>query len=79
MFQVMENNRECLPYLHHLDSYVRCDEILLWLIKNKLTGKNFIEWSKTHFGASMLRMTQFVLGKLEKVDKTSILYGRDLV
>jgi hypothetical protein len=79
MFHVMDGVAETLPFLHHFDSQRRCEDILLWLIKNNLTGKNFISWAKTEFPGSILGITKFILGRLNQDKDYKVLYGRDLI
>jgi len=77
MLQVMNGEPQALHYLHHLNFYTRCDDILSWLIKSRLTGKEFIQWSRFSFRDSMLNMSKHILSRIEKTDKNSILYGID--
>jgi hypothetical protein len=79
IFRVADGYDPCLPILHFLDSMHRCDEILGWLIGNRLTGKNLCEFLQIQFGNSMLNMTKFIFMKLDKVtEKQAILLGRDV-
>ncbi len=75
----MDGKQETLPYLFFIDSCVRADEILKWLIANRLTGKNFLSWTHYLFGNSQLEMVQFILSKLDKTDKQPIFYGKDFI
>lgn len=82
MFRVMDGRPDVLPYLHFLDRFVRCDDILSWLIENRLTGKQFLSWSKELFGVSMLKMAAFVLSRLEKQTgktKRPVIVGKDVL
>ena len=77
--RVLNDEPGVLPYLHHLDGYVRCDAMLKWLISNRLVGKEFLRWAKFHFGVSMLDMGKFILKHLEKSkDPKRILVGKDI-
>lgn len=79
MFKVMDGNQEVLRYLYHFYHYVRCDDILVWLIKNKLTGKEFISWAKTHFGMYHLAVGNFIIAKINQDPSYKILHGRDFI
>lgn len=81
MFKVMA---DCAPigfYLHHFDQFHRCDDMLTWLISNRLTGKEFLEWTKYHFSGSMLDTSRYILSKLEKLgrgERRRVILGRDM-
>lgn len=81
MFRVMDEQVGALPLLHHFNDYHRCDEILTWLIRNKLTGKNFMAWVQEHFARnSLLEPARFILQKIDnEKEKRPILLGRDMV
>ena len=79
MFKVMDDKEEILSYLYHLNSFVRCDDILKWLIDNKLTGKEFLSWAKFHFGVSILELASFVLAQIDKHRKPGIFFGKDVL
>lgn len=79
MFRVMDGVTDVLPYLHQMDHQRRCDDILLWLIKNNLTGKNFISWAKTEFPASILGVSEFILRRINQDQEYRVLYGRDFL
>lgn len=79
MFQVMEDLAMILPILYHLDQYHRCDEMLLWLIKNNLTGQKFLDWFKFECHSSFLSMSKNILSRVEKNEKSVILYQRDMI
>lgn len=80
MLKIMEGEHQVTVYLHHLDGYLRCDEMLAWLVRNRLTGKEFLNWAKFHFGASILDMPRYILKRLEKTEgPRPIFLGKDLV
>lgn len=79
MFKVMDGNPDVVRYLHHFDSYTRCEDMLKWLIKNKLTGNEFIHWAKNTFGVYYLAVGKFILEQLNKDDSYKILHGRDFL
>lgn len=80
MFTVMDGQQEILPYLHHFDCFRRCNEILTWLIQNRLTGKEFLSWVRGHFGQSMLEVSRMILMRIDREKETMpVLWGRDIV
>jgi hypothetical protein len=82
MMRVMDSKPEILPYLHFLDRFARCDDILRWLIENRLTGQSFLEWAKQSFDISMMNMASFVLKRVEKDnsrDIRPIIMGKDFL
>lgn len=79
LMKVMDGNPNCLPILYHLDQYLRCDQMLSWLIQNRFMGDEFLFWFKWECDSSLLSMGKFLLARIEKNEKTQILYGRDLV
>lgn len=61
----------------HLDKLVRCDEVLSWFIKNRLTGKRFLEFLREHQGL-VLEVASEVLRRLDREAKRRpIIHGRD--
>lgn len=80
MHRVMNGDQRVVPFLHYLDSWRRCDEMLQWLVRNHLTGKEFILWTQFNFGASMLSMAQYITRRLEKDSEgRPTLLGRDVL
>lgn len=80
MLRVMMGNSEVLPYLYHFDSYRRCEQMLNWLIKNQLTGKEFLAWVKFHFNVSMLEVGRFILAQIDhEKGHRPVLLGRDIL
>lgn len=79
MFRVMDGDPRVSHYLYHLDQFHKCDLMLNWLIQNRLTGREFLNWARFHFGASILDMCRFILGHLEKNrEYRPILLGKDM-
>lgn len=40
-----------------------CEPVLIWLIKNGLTGTKFMDWYKFHFAPNWRAMVRYVLSK----------------
>jgi DNA-binding CsgD family transcriptional regulator len=76
--RVADGNPDALPFLYTFHSFVRCQEILSWLIEHRITGERFLEWIIKEHDKRVLSAGAFVLSKLEK-EKTlkPVLAGRD--
>lgn len=79
--QMTENRRQLLlqicdghpglpPYLYHLTRFRRCDEILGWLVQNRITGKRFLEWVVGEHNRSILNAGAQVIARLEREKKS---------
>lgn len=78
MHRVLDGEQRLLPVLHFLDQFKRCDDMLRWLIRSRLTGWNFWHWSQGQFGRSLDGMARFILSQLEKDEERPVFYGRDI-
>lgn len=79
MHQVMDHQPAILPTLHFLDRFVRCDEMLQWLVDNKITGKEFLNFVHFKFPESQLSMAKFILKRIKKSrDDGKVFQGRDM-
>lgn len=78
MLEVNQGHPAGPPYLYHLDRFKRCDEILRWLIRNKITGERFIGWVRGEYEGSILRAGA---AALQAIDRESgprkIIGGKD--
>jgi hypothetical protein len=80
IFKVADGYDPTLPVLHFLDSMVRCDDILRWLIAHRFTGKNMCQFLHQTFGNKMLDMSKFILQQIDKTnDPQAIILGRDVI
>lgn len=77
IFSVMADDQRCLPILHILFQYTRCDEIFSWLWRNSFTGTRLLDELRFEFSGSPQALAKFVLGKIERTKKEQILYGHD--
>lgn len=76
---VIDGDFRVMPYLHHFDMYVRCDDMLTWLVKNKLTGKNFYEWARRYYEKSYMGPAQEILRRMNKEAENQVVkFGRDV-
>lgn len=79
MLIIAESNQAVLPILHMIDDYVRCDDILDWIIRNRLTGEEVVSMIKFQFKMSPLTFIKWVLSKIDKErELRPILMGRDM-
>lgn len=82
MHMLMDGDHRVVTHLFQIQMYVRCDEILRWLIDNRITGSTFIDWFEINHKSSPLKMVGFVINAIEKRRKGVAkrqLYGHDLV
>ncbi len=66
MHKVMDGNLSLVHYMHQLDRFLHCDNILKWLIQNRIIGKTLQEWIEINFNRSTLSMVQFIIKYREK-------------
>lgn len=66
MHTIYDGCKANLPLLHELSRYVRCDEICAWLVKNKITGKTFLECIMIEHKKSVLSLVKSVLKRIDK-------------
>lgn len=64
--------------LDSLMFYPRCDEMYMWLIANRLTGTELLQFFAQH-DCSHLRIAQELLSRLDKWHKNEIIMGRDIL
>lgn len=80
IFKVLDDfiNPGMLRVVHELTNYRYCDNILLWLIANKITGKELNEFLNIQFKGSILSMVQYVVKIINKDNEIKpIIYGKD--
>lgn len=61
MLQVWDGHDPVVPWLHTMDNLYRCEEILSWLINNKLVGIRFIQYLRHDHENSLLKMCSHIL------------------
>jgi hypothetical protein len=71
MHIVIDGKPELIPIMHQLHRFKDCQKILKWLFKNKITGKNLVDWLKVEHSNSVMGMVKFI------VQKNNIVYGKD--
>ncbi len=80
MHKVINDQMALVPIMHQLDRYTHCDKFLTWLIRNKITGQNLVEWLKIYHNNSIMNMVKFIIKTVEKSkDLPAIIYNKDWV
>lgn len=70
IFKVMDDDQRVLPIMHALTFWVLCDQMLMWLHVNMLTGKNLHSWFNIQWeGTRMLDMCKFIEMKVLGLDR----------
>ena len=76
---VVDGEAVLLPIMHEWSMHLRrCEEVLDWLIANRLTGSNLVGFIQLNFPRSTLEPAKWVLMKINRQSNPSpIIYGRD--
>lgn len=75
IFWVIDDDRSLLPVCYHMTSYRRCDQILLWLVQNRMTGHNLKQWIGMRWGNSLLDMVKYILMRLDRDSAPKAIYA----
>jgi hypothetical protein len=79
IFRAMDGNHNALPILHFISNWYRCDQIISWLIENRITGTQLCQFANKQFGNKLLSMCQFILMKLDHHNEVRPVYvGKDV-
>jgi hypothetical protein len=77
---VLNGDHTLLPVLCYLASYRRYDQILTWLVQNRMTGYNFRQWIALQWGNRLMGMAQEILRRIDRdTEVKPIFYGKDFV
>ena len=68
IFMLADGHAEAFPFIHQLESFVRREEIYLWLIRNRITGKKLLQFFYERNG-SLLKVAQYVLSEIDRKKK----------
>ena len=80
MLNIVQDRSEIVPFMHYLDRFHRCDDMLEWLVKNNLTGLRFLDFTKDRCKGSMLEVARYLLQRCEKTKEARpVLIMRDFV
>lgn len=77
ILMISDGVHDALPLIHTLEQYFRREEIYLWLVNNKVIGKTFITFFQEN-NYSHLRVAKYVISKIDRKKKTSIIVGKDI-
>jgi hypothetical protein len=66
MHRIMDGNANIAPIMYHFNNYRRCDQMLVWLIRNRLIGETFLSWMRINHKNSPFLTAAFVLSKVKK-------------
>lgn len=71
--QVAEDLPDLMPFCFKITFVPQCDEVLNWLIRNRLTGHSLEQWLDVKFGgrAHFLRAVFFVLTRLGYINEST--------
>lgn len=68
------------PILYQLNKLQKIDPILFWLVRNKLTGKKFLQFFDFEMRHSVFSLINYVLKKVEKEKKERpLLLNKDYI
>jgi len=80
MHQAMDGNVQLVPIMHQLSHYTSINGILTWLIRNRITGYNLVDWLKINHNNSLMGMVKFIIKHHNKdLEERAIILGRDWV
>ena len=78
MLKVIDGHPGLPTVMFHWHKFRRCDEILDWLLLNRMTGNTLFAWLRGEFEMGTLSMARFILMKIDKEkEERPILVGRD--
>lgn len=78
MLSVWDQENATLPYLHRMQNVVRLNEVLGYLVRQRITGKKFIDWLQQEHGGNLVDAICFVLKKVNRdVVSRGLIHGRD--
>lgn len=75
---ISDDIKEALPYLHFVYNTKRSSEYFSYLIKNRLTGKRFMDFVKGPCKNSMLDLLAYLILKTERNKELRPVYRNDL-
>jgi hypothetical protein len=80
MLKVVDSHPHVPPIVYFLNNFVRCDEILGWLITHRLTGSQLLEFTQKAWGNQLLSMTKHILTQINKDTEVKPVYvGKDVI
>lgn len=80
VLRIVDGKQELLPVVFFWHGFTRCEEILNWCLRNKLTGINLIAFLRETIGQRPLVMQagQEILKRIDKENELKpVIVGRD--
>lgn len=78
MLRIIDGHPNLPLVMYQWHKLRRCDEILDWLLRNRITGMNLFAWLRGEYQFHTLSMAKFILMKVDKEkEEKPILVGRD--
>lgn len=76
MLRVTDDNSSLIPIMHQISHYRYRNNILRWLIHNRIIGNNLLEWLKIDHDNSVMGMVRFIIksNNKDKEFKTIIMH-----
>lgn len=72
-------NTKLLYFVYVLDRLTRCDDILGWLINNRITGRNFKAFIE-EYKLTPLSLSRLIIRLMAKEEQERpIVYGKDFI
>jgi hypothetical protein len=80
MHKAMDGVVTLTPIMHQLSRYKTCDNILRWLISNRITGHNLADFVKVQHENSIMSMVKFIVkNQTKSKEEKAIVLGKDWV
>lgn len=81
ILKCIDGDQRLLHLMHAFTMFYRCDEMLQWLIVNKLTGLALYDWSHSEsFAGSYFQTAKFVLTKVKREKELqAVIGGKDFI
>lgn len=77
--ELIDGDLRVMPIAHGLTEFVHFKKIAKWLVKNKLTGKELLDWYSFRFKNRRLQMASYIIMKVNKEYKQRKIYAKDLI
>jgi hypothetical protein len=61
--RIIDEQPGLVPLAYEISKYKHSLDIQVWLIKNKMTGRNLQSWLKVEFNNSMMSLIKYIIKK----------------
>lgn len=80
MLEAIDGYPSLTPIMHQLSHYTSRNGVLVWLIRNKITGYNLLSWLKNNHNNSVMGMVQFIVMRHNKdLEVKPIIMNKDWI